>query len=99
MTDTKRIEDVIREYRHARIAWDRAYREWLIAEYGPNAPISDEKDREAQRRYALDHLDELEQVERLFTEVEAANAELLRRKVEAEEELSRARYLSKTGGQ
>jgi hypothetical protein len=94
----KTLDEAIREHRQASIEWNAGFRQYLIDEYGPNARITDEMEREASRRYALDNQEKQRRLDELAMEVEVASAALARRRIEAEEAMTPSRMIAASGG-
>ena len=94
-----RLEDAVRKHQEAKVAYDTGWRRSMAEEFGPGARITDDMERESARRYALEHLEEVEEIDRLYSEVHVAAAALQRRKVEAEEALAPQRLFARAGEQ
>lgn len=79
-------EEHERVYQDALVAFRAGRRAWMAAQQPP--PVTMDDLNALERRYNIEHSDELTSVETLAAAVAVANAELSRRWVEAHEDLA-----------
>ena len=68
MTAKQQFEEILRTYEEAKRAYDKANRQWC-AQQEPK-PVTKEEFEVLDRRYALEHIDEVTALEALVTEVD-----------------------------